>query len=90
AALSALKQLSEQGLDQVDGPIKVENILVNLAKRMEIKVTNFTLCRSGLLPGFRGCPLRDGPLSLHPSTPDYMQDGGSVRNDKNFAFVESM
>uniref|UniRef100_A0A674NWF3 Double-stranded RNA-binding protein Staufen homolog 2 n=1 Tax=Takifugu rubripes TaxID=31033 RepID=A0A674NWF3_TAKRU len=39
AALSALKQLSEQGLDPVDGPVKVQ--LVNhVGGRMDIKQTN--------------------------------------------------
>uniref|UniRef100_A0A8C1IKI0 Double-stranded RNA-binding protein Staufen homolog 2 n=1 Tax=Cyprinus carpio TaxID=7962 RepID=A0A8C1IKI0_CYPCA len=45
AALSALKQLSEQGLDPVDGPIKVENGSCDiqakrLAERMDSKPTN--------------------------------------------------
>ncbi|XP_022539650.1 double-stranded RNA-binding protein Staufen homolog 2 isoform X2 [Astyanax mexicanus] len=45
AALSALKQLSEQGLDPVDGPIKVENgsceiQAKHLAERTDSKQTN--------------------------------------------------
>uniref|UniRef100_A0A673GV79 Double-stranded RNA-binding protein Staufen homolog 2 n=1 Tax=Sinocyclocheilus rhinocerous TaxID=307959 RepID=A0A673GV79_9TELE len=45
AALSALKQLSEQGLDPVDGPIKVENGSCDiqakrLAERTDSKPTN--------------------------------------------------
>uniref|UniRef100_A0A8C9WAQ2 Double-stranded RNA-binding protein Staufen homolog 2 n=1 Tax=Scleropages formosus TaxID=113540 RepID=A0A8C9WAQ2_SCLFO len=45
AALSALKQLSEQGLDPVDGPIKVENgsrekPAKHLGARMDNKQTN--------------------------------------------------
>ncbi|KAL4635173.1 hypothetical protein GN956_G14543 [Arapaima gigas] len=45
AALSALKQLSEQGLDPVDGPIKVENgsrekYAKHLGARMDNKQTN--------------------------------------------------
>uniref|UniRef100_A0A672LGE6 Double-stranded RNA-binding protein Staufen homolog 2 n=1 Tax=Sinocyclocheilus grahami TaxID=75366 RepID=A0A672LGE6_SINGR len=41
AALSALKQLSEQGLDPVDGPMKVENgSLKRLAERTDSKPTN--------------------------------------------------
>uniref|UniRef100_A0A8C1ILS8 Double-stranded RNA-binding protein Staufen homolog 2 n=1 Tax=Cyprinus carpio TaxID=7962 RepID=A0A8C1ILS8_CYPCA len=46
AALSALKQLSEQGLDPVDGPIKVENGSCDIGSTIILQIPQRTCIRS--------------------------------------------
>uniref|UniRef100_A0A672T505 Double-stranded RNA-binding protein Staufen homolog 2 n=1 Tax=Sinocyclocheilus grahami TaxID=75366 RepID=A0A672T505_SINGR len=59
AALSALKQLSEQGLDPVDGPIKVENGSCDMYVQTKTKIK--TLFNNSSPPSYRPPPLSRVP-----------------------------